>query len=557
MNENKRRVKSGFVLGIVMLLVVCSLGVIASPARAAIVPEWTAAPDIGDTYTQAVVVNDDDGLVYVMGGVKSISMGNYDQAVPDAASYDPDTGDWTVLEPMPTGVRGAAGVFGQDGRVYVIGGYNNSAGVIDSTQIYDPDTDTWSSGAAIPVGAWEAKAVAVYEDTLVVAGGEGAAGQVYRYDISDDSWVAGASMPVAMLGGSFVCDGYYSYYLGGSDSSYVEQSYAFVYYPWDSWSWMDDMPAAVVAHASVLGADGYIYVFGGGNSVMNVEPGRTAGYCVNPDTWTWSTLPDLTVAAKYLGAAATPDGRIFAVGGNDDTTMLSTVESMRVMSVSTTVSDTAVGPGEDLLVTVSMDFAYGVPEAYYVNPYLLDSNDVVYNPMEVYSPMPNSFAFEISIPASAAPGPYELVLHDLVAYYYDGGNSVPDDFSIALTVLDVNNFEEQLAALQADIDALTAALAAEGADVDALTIQVAVMQAKLDGIIAGMTAMGASQAATMEDLNATLDGLQAQLDAFQEQIDRIENKADTAGTYGIVTMVLVIIIIVLVALMLVMARKKP
>jgi N-acetylneuraminic acid mutarotase/uncharacterized small protein (DUF1192 family) len=556
MNENKRRIRSGFVLGVVMLLVVCTLGVIAGPSRAAIVPEWTAAPDIGDTHTQAVVVNDDDGLVYVMGGVKSISGGSYDQAVPDAASYDPDSGEWTVLDPMPTGVRGAAGVFGQDGRIYVIGGYNDSVGVIDATQIYDPDTNAWSSGTDIPSGRWEAKAVAVYEDTLVVAGGEGAAGQVFRYDISDDSWSVGASMPVAMTGGSFVWAGYYSYYLGGSDASYVERSSAFIYYPWDSWGTMDDMPVAVVAHASVLGADGYIYVFGGGTSVMNIEAGMTAGYCVNPDTWVWSTLPDLTVAAKYLGAAATPDGRILAVGGNDGTTMLSTVESMRVMSVTTIVSETNLGPGDDLLVTVSMDFAYGVPVAYYVNPYLLDSDGVVYNPMEVYSPMGNSFAFEIAVPEAALPGPYDLVLHNLVALY-DSGSSLQTDISVPLTVLDVPTVEEQIAALQADIVALEAALAAESADVDALTIQVAVMQAKLDGIIAGMAAMGVTSAATTAALNATLADLQAQLDDFQEQIDRIESKADTGGTMSLVTVVLVIVVIALLAMMLMMARKKP
>jgi len=40
-----------------------------------------------------------------------------------------------------------------------------------------------------------------------------------------------------------------------------------------------------------------------------------------------------------------------------------------------------------------------------------------------------------------------------------------------------------------------------------------------------------------DQLNVTFAALQQQLDDFQEQIDRVETKADTAGTYGIVTMV--------------------
>jgi len=574
MNEDKRRAKSGLVLGIAVLLVVCSLGVIASPARAAIIPQWTSAPDMGDSRAQAVVVNDENGLVYVMGGVNTMSGGGY-RDVPYASSYNPYTGVWTDLAPMITGVRGAAGAFGQDGRVYVIGGWNESAGgPIDTTQIYDPASNTWSTGAAIPLGSWEAKAVAIQEDTIVVAGGEDAVGAVYLYDIGDDAWSTGATMPVAMLAGVFVTDGYYSYYIGGVDSSYTAQSSVFVYYYWDSWGSRADLPVTIAAEAAALGADGFIYVFGGGASDSNVEPGSALGWCTNPDDWVWQDLPDLQVAAKYLGAAATPDGRILAVGGNDDTSVMSKVESMTVMTVNVTLGQTVVGPGDSILVTVAMDFAFAVPQGYDVYPYLMDSNGVIYGLKEVSTWLPNSFAFEVSVPSAALPGSYTVVLWNLYSWY-DSGSSEPMQLSYAVTVTDTYTIDEQLTMLAMNVTvlqyqigllgmamaeanaALSENLTAINAQMDYLFGQLAILQAALTQIGTGLQTMGAAQAAAMAELNVTLTDLQTQLDHFQEQIDRVENKADTAGTYGMVTMVLVILIIVLLVVMLMMARKKP
>jgi hypothetical protein len=114
-----------------------------------------------------------------------------------------------------------------------------------------------------------------------------------------------------------------------------------------------------------------------------------------------------------------------------------------------------------------------------------------------------------------------------------------------------------LLAIQQQLAVLQAMLNVPGANLTSLAIEAAILQAKLDGIIAGLGVMGAGSSTMWDQLNVTFAALQQQLDDFQEQIDRVETKADTAGTYGIVTMVLVIIIIILVALMVMMARKKP
>jgi hypothetical protein len=142
--------------------------------------------------------------------------------------------------------------------------------------------------------------------------------------------------------------------------------------------------------------------------------------------------------------------------------------------------------------------------------------------------------------------------------------------SVTVTVTD-QSVEAALAALQlqlVDVQmglyAMMVAMAEANASTMAyLQTQLAILQGALTQIGAGLTQLAAGSVelnatltATLVNLQGQLGDFQTQLDDFQVQIDRIENKADTAGTFGIVTMVLVLIIVALLALNMLMARKK-
>jgi N-acetylneuraminic acid mutarotase len=93
---------------------------------------WPSACTVGDK-------------IYVFGGWSGVGI----ITVPTVMEYDPSADEWTKKADMPTG-RGflpkSAPVI--NGKVYVIGGYQNTA--LSVTEIYDLKTDTWTKGSDMP-----------------------------------------------------------------------------------------------------------------------------------------------------------------------------------------------------------------------------------------------------------------------------------------------------------------------------------------------------------------------------------------------------------------------
>ncbi|XP_034549058.1 kelch-like protein 9 [Notolabrus celidotus] len=80
--------------------------------------------------------------LYVMGGNHFRGSSDYDDVL-SCEYYSPDTGQWTVVAPMPRG-QSDVGVTVFNGQVYVVGGYSwNSRCMVDIVQRYDPEKDVW------------------------------------------------------------------------------------------------------------------------------------------------------------------------------------------------------------------------------------------------------------------------------------------------------------------------------------------------------------------------------------------------------------------------------
>jgi len=579
MEADRRLLSTGIAVAIATMMMAVSLVVTVPSASAALTPAWVTEAPTGDIRCDAVIAQSGTGLVYVAGGYA------VDRGVPPASdkinSYDPMTGAWASYAAMPNGVAHATGVVGADGRVYVISGYNYSTGVSYDTQILDPTSNTWSSGAPIPTAVLYANAAVGNDGMIYVFGGwmyPGAAtDQVQIYDPELDSWSSGSPMPATRMVGVLIERQGYMYYIGGMASSGADSASTVYYYGYglDSWyTGMPDLPEGVAHAQGVLGPEGVMYVIGGGPTMTEATTPRTGGYYYDYSVDDWAALPDMSVGGSYGGAALAADGRILVLAGTNNSLPLDRVESLQVMTEQITLSASTVAAGGEIMVTVSYDFAYLIPNGFYCTVYYQSGTGTVFEPRYVQSPVAGTFAFEAKAPALMALGDYSLVLDNLYVW------AVGTDWTIgtrefAVSVVDTVTVDEQIAALQAGIDilqlqinALGAALAganaalfenltAINAQMDYLFSQLAVLQAALTQIGTGLQTMGAAQAAAMVDLNATLVDLQGQLDDFQEQIDRVENKADTAGTYGMVTMVLVILVVVLLVVMLMMARKKP
>ncbi|TFG67604.1 MAG: hypothetical protein E4H25_07225, partial [Methanomassiliicoccus sp.] len=450
------RIVSSLAVCIVSLLALCSLASVPPAAGASFTPEWQVGNQMPTNKTQAVVVQDADGMVYVISGVMDIDGYAYTAAVPESHVFDPATGLWSEISPIPVGVAGAAGAVGNDGMIYVFGGNNASLGYIATTQIYDPATDTWSAGTDAPAPLWEAKAApGMYNDILVV-GGFGFGSSMYAYDADTDSWSPLAIAPDEVVAGAFVKDGSYYYYFGGATISSPDGTDSlFRYYYWgDSWTTLDAMPVMLSSHAAILGPDELIYVLGGAADGWDVGPGDNSSYCYNPDSGEWTQLNDLPISSRYLGAAMSPEGYVYAIGGNNDTIVLSDVISLQVYRNYASLSETTLSAGDSFAVTLSIDLANVVPQnGIEYMAIVMSSDDTPSNPVYGWvSGEYSSVAFDMTVPVTFGPGDYTV----LVSWYIgtDAGGIEFVDIELEFTVLSAYTLEEQVAMLEENLTAL-------------------------------------------------------------------------------------------------------
>ena len=258
-----------------------------------------------------------DGKIYVMGGR------NNSGSLDVVEVYDPVTDSWSTKAAMPTARSGAmTGVV--DGKIYVIGGGGSHTIYSNTVEAYDPVTDSWTTKAAMPTARVYA-AAGVVDGKIYVIGGHGSGGErneVQVYDPVTDSWTTKAAMPTArsrVMAG--VVDGKI-YVIGGYRNNGQTFNLVEVYNPMtDSWTTKAAMPTKrSLAVAGVV--DGKIYVIGGfgGSGIGD----KVEVYDPTKDSWmTEEAMPTV----RYLATAEVVDGEIYVMGGYDGSQFLNVVEA--------------------------------------------------------------------------------------------------------------------------------------------------------------------------------------------------------------------------------------
>jgi len=186
--------------------------------------------------------------------------------------YDPNTGQWTSKNPMPTARANLACASIED-KIYVMGGTDivSWAG-LKTLEVYDVSTNEWTQLADMPTGRWGLSAVAYNGKIYVFGGTTGAAITVYDsvqvYDPQTNTWTVKSNMPTKRYGLTtclldnkiYAIDGWlHSNY--GPIYDKVE-----VYIPEsDTWYTETPMPVARALPASIV-LDGKIQVFGGSST---------------------------------------------------------------------------------------------------------------------------------------------------------------------------------------------------------------------------------------------------------------------------------------------------
>ncbi len=276
---------------------------------------WTVLPGIDGLGIQALVAAlgpDGRGRIYAVRGYVNNTQ---------IAEYDPENRTWTTRAPMPSARLGAAAATGADGRIYVMGG----AGFGDTlrkVEAYDPVTDTWTTEPDMPtshngpsVGSGGAAATGPDGRIYVIGGNAGSAVEVY--DVTTKNWCSCTSMPTARnaLAAATGPDGLI-YALGGWNFGVPTFDTVEAYQPVATLNWITatSMPTArkELAAAATTGPDGRIYAIGGRDDASQL----TTAEAYDSATDSWTAVAPLGTTRADLAAVALPDGRIFALGGN-------------------------------------------------------------------------------------------------------------------------------------------------------------------------------------------------------------------------------------------------
>ncbi len=266
----------------------CADGVCCVP-RSGPTDVWTrlAAMPTLRYYPAAVTLN---GQIYVLGGIWYVE-GAGSGAVAANERYDPTSGAWTILAPMPA-ARSNVIAASAAGHVHVFSGTDHWD--------YDPALNAWTIRASLP--------------SAVAAGGAATVGGLVHiyfgtsqlvYDPTIDSYTPGASPPSA-LGSGIVAEVSGRVYLVNPATRVVLEHDVVA----DTYTMRSPMPTArsVLTGSWHAVAGGRIHVVGGGASA--------AGY-YEPATDSWGSGANGIAPVRDAAASTALCGRVYLAGGSN------------------------------------------------------------------------------------------------------------------------------------------------------------------------------------------------------------------------------------------------
>jgi hypothetical protein len=229
--------------------------------------EWTSLPPLPAPvdHLQALTYG---GKLWYLGGMTGgpgtgVTRGPSAQVV----SYDPSTGELLSHAPMPR-PRGAGGVAALDGRIYYFGGLVTPQRSSAQVDVYDIATDTWSQLPDMPVAKDHFKAVVIGNEIHLPGGRPGVAAlPMTRHDVYDTvtgTYRTAADLPVPMGGlGAVLYDGRLVVAGGETRSPDAARRDVFAYDPAaDTWTALE--PLHIERHGIDLAVCGNaIYAVGG------------------------------------------------------------------------------------------------------------------------------------------------------------------------------------------------------------------------------------------------------------------------------------------------------
>ena len=237
------------------------------------------------------------GNVYSVGGFD----GNTNTS--NGYVYNPSTQAWSAIASMANSREAPSAQF-IGGKLYVVGGWDNSGNPVGEVEIYDPATNTWSTGASEPT-ALAGSSSTTFDGKMYVIGGCDAFNCGYNtvqiYDPASNSWSSGAAYPTAIAweacgapAADIIC-------AGGTTGNQSDTSAAYAYSPSaNSWSPVASLPIDLWASGYVA-ANGKLLVSGGVTNGFNTVTNQ--GFSYDPGSNSWTALPNSNNSDYRAGSA--------------------------------------------------------------------------------------------------------------------------------------------------------------------------------------------------------------------------------------------------------------
>jgi N-acetylneuraminic acid mutarotase len=263
--------------------------------------------------------------VYAVGGTNT-------DVLAALAGYDTVGKKWSTLPSMPT-ARSAVAAATSPGRIHVLGGFNDSAVLLNTHEVYEPATNAWSTAAPLPSPRAALAAVTGSDGLIYAIGGadgNGPVSGVDAYDPTSDTWITKAPLNTARMWLAAVAGpGGLIYAIGGGGGTPVSlssmEAFNITTNTWTTSSF--PLPIATCGLAAAVDPSGLVCVIGG-DTVPSGGPTSDV-YCYNPADPGWITQPPMPTARGALAAATGPDGLIYAIGGADPANSFNTVAAFK------------------------------------------------------------------------------------------------------------------------------------------------------------------------------------------------------------------------------------
>jgi serine/threonine protein kinase/N-acetylneuraminic acid mutarotase len=283
---------------------------------------WNGLPDLG-TARHGMAVAGVGKTVYAIGGSTGVDDGQVTssaEALKLAARKAQPAPEWRVLPDAPTErLMMAWTVLGDE--IWIAGGLRHGE-TLQTVESYNTRTGAWQERPPLPIPLHHATA-ATYRGEMVVIGGASdnladASNKVFAF--REGKWAdlpplqhARAASAAAVVDDKLVVVG------GQNEKHLVAQTEVF---DGKSWTQAADLPTPREHLAAV--SDGvYVYTLGGRS--LSADENSRAVQRFDPVSGNWDKLADMPTPRGSYGAAFI-DGRIVAVGGEEPTRVLATVE---------------------------------------------------------------------------------------------------------------------------------------------------------------------------------------------------------------------------------------